>query len=163
MRTTVCLTASVLICLATLVSLVDQRTLSAADGGAGRGVAPAAAGRLNVLFLMTDEHHYRALSLAGCPYIQTPNLDRIGREGAWFTNATCVTPYCSPSRASLITGLYPHKHRILTNVGGRGGEQAVLPQDTFPNTETLLHRQGYATHQRGKWHLGEVGDFDCYE
>lgn len=157
-----CRTSFVVICLATLTSLVNQRTANAAEGGS-QGAAPAAAGRLNVLFLMTDEHHYRALSLAGCPYIQTPNLDRIGREGAWFTNATCVTPYCSPSRASLITGLYPHKHRILTNVGGRAGEQEALPQGAFPNTETLLHRRGYSTHHRGKWHLGPVGQFDCYE
>ena len=141
-------------CLAALAMPLTLRTIGAAEGGAGR---------LNVLFLMTDEHHFRALSLAGCSYIRTPNLDRIGREGAWFTNATCVTPYCSPSRASIITGQYPHRHRILTNVGGRGGGQAALPQDAFANTETLLHRQGYATHHRGKWHLGEVGDFDCYE
>ena len=104
MRTTVCRASSALICLATLTSLVSPRAVNAAEAGAGQGAAPAAAGRLNVLFLMTDEHHYRALSLAGCPYIQTPNLDRIGREGAWFTNATCVTPYCSPSRASLMAG-----------------------------------------------------------
>ena len=163
MKNTSRLTLSGLLCLAALAMPSNQRPLRAAESGAGRIETPAAAGRLNVLFLMTDEHHYRALSLAGCPYIRTPNLDRIGREGAWFTNATCVTPYCSPSRASLITGLYPHKHRILTNVGGRGGEQAALPQDAFPNTETLLHRRGYATHHRGKWHLGEVGQFDCYE
>jgi len=43
---------------------------------------------LNVLFLMTDEQHHRSLSLSGCPYIETPNLDRIGREGARFDNAT---------------------------------------------------------------------------
>ena len=110
MRITVYLTSSAVVCLATLISLVSPRAVDAAEGGAGQGAALAAAGRLNVLFLMTDEHHYRALSLAGCPYIQTPNLDRIGREGAWFTNATCVTPYCSPSRASLITGLYPHTY-----------------------------------------------------
>lgn len=81
MRTTLSLTSSALIGLATLSSLVNQSTVNAAEGGS-QGAAPAAAARLNVLFLMTDEHHYRALSLAGCPCIQTPNLDRIGREGA---------------------------------------------------------------------------------
>ena len=128
-----------------------------------RAASSAHAQRLNVLFLMTDEQHFRALSLVGCPYIETPNMDRIGREGALFTNATCVTPYCSPSRASMITGLYPSKHRILTNVSGRNRKQAPLPQDAFPNTESLLHAIGYATHHRGKWHLGRVGAFDCYE
>ncbi|MCX8036243.1 MAG: sulfatase-like hydrolase/transferase [Candidatus Sumerlaeia bacterium] len=124
---------------------------------------PKRPGGLNVLFLMTDEQHHRSLSLTGNPYIETPNMDRIGREGVCFENATCVTPYCSPSRASMITGVYPHRHGILLNVGGRGSRQAPLAQDAFPNTETLLHRRGYATAFRGKWHLGDLGDFDCYE
>ncbi|MFA6563086.1 MAG: sulfatase-like hydrolase/transferase [Verrucomicrobiia bacterium] len=117
----------------------------------------------NVLFLMTDEQHHRSLSLTGNRYITTPNMDRIGREGALFLNATCVTPFCSPSRASFITGLYPHRHRILTNVDGRHQGQQPLNQNAFPNTETTLHRAGYATAHRGKWHLGDTGDFDCYE
>lgn len=116
----------------------------------------------NVLFLMTDEQHYSSLSLTGNPYITTPNMDRIGREGATFLNATCVTPYCSPSRASLITGIYPHRHGILVNVDGKG-RQAALAQNSFPNTETILNRHGYATSHFGKWHLGNPGDFDCYE
>ena len=96
-------------------------TVAAGIGGTARCLsAPAVAGRPNVLFLMTDELHHRALSLTGNPYIQTPNMDRIAREGALFTNATCVTPYCSPSRASMITGVYPHRHGILQNVGNRG-------------------------------------------
>lgn len=120
------------------------------------------AGGFNVLFLMTDEQHYRSLSLTGNRYITTPNMDRIGREGALFLNATCVTPYCSPSRASFITGLYPHRHGILLNVDGKAA-QGPLDQGAFPNTETLLHRAGYATAHFGKWHLGDPGDFDCYE
>jgi arylsulfatase A-like enzyme len=112
---------------------------------------------------MTDEQHYRSLSLTGNPYIKTPNMDRIGLEGARFDNATCVTPYCSPSRASIVTGLYPHTHGILTNVSpGRSGQQP-LAQDAFPNTESLLFQSGYVTKHRGKWHLGDKGDFDCYE
>jgi arylsulfatase A-like enzyme len=90
-------------------------------------------------------------------------MDRIGREGARFDNATCVTPYCSPSRASILTGVYPHTHGILTNVSPGRNNQAPLPQEAFPNTETILHGRGYATGHRGKWHLGDKGDFDCYE
>ncbi len=59
-------------CLTALAMPLTLRTIGAAEGTASR---------LNVLFLMTDEHHFRALSLAGCPYIQTPNLDRIGAKG----------------------------------------------------------------------------------
>lgn len=101
---------------------------AAGTGGAARCFsAPAAKDRPNVLFLMTDEQHHRSLSLTGNPYIQTPNMDRIAREGALFTNATCVTPYCSPSRATMITGVYPHRHGILQNVGARADRNRLLP------------------------------------
>lgn len=137
----------------------------ALPGSVHCAAGPARAGGINVLFLMTDEHHHRALSIAGDTLIATPNLDRIGREGVRFENATCVTPYCSPSRATMITGLYPHTHGIQMNVGGKGtnASQAALAQNAFPNTETILHRRGWATGFRGKWHLGDLGDFDCYE
>jgi len=124
---------------------------------------PKSNSAVNVLFLMTDEQHHRSLSLTGNPYVETPHMDRIGREGVCFNNATCVTPYCSPSRASILTGLYPHTHGILTNVSPSRNNQPPLDQDAFPNTETILHDQGYATGHRGKWHLGDKGDFDCYE
>ncbi len=117
---------------------------------------------LNVLFLMTDEQHWRSLSLTGNTLIRTPHMDRIGREGARFDNATCVTPYCSPSRASFITGQYPHRHRILTNVS-KDAKQPPLKPDAFPNTEMLLHKAGWRTAHRGKWHLGDTGDFACYK
>jgi len=90
-------------------------------------------------------------------------MDRIGREGVRFDNATCVTPYCSPSRASIITGVYPHTHGILSNVSPGRNKQAPLDQGAFPNTETILHGKGWATAHRGKWHLGDKGDFDCYQ
>jgi len=143
--------------------------------GAAAGAATAMAGAvqcaaaekrkdgLNVLFMMTDEQHYRSLSSTGNPYIQTPNMDRIGKEGVLFRHATCVTPYCSPSRASIISGVYPHKHGILRNVTPKRNTQAPLPYDAFPNTEMVLHKRGYATKHRGKWHLGDKGDFPCYE
>ena len=151
---------------------LDRRQFLAATGAAALAAAPSTVrcatrekqkGGVNVLFLMTDEQHYRSLSLTGNPYIETPNMDRIGREGVMFKNATCVTPYCSPSRASILTGVYPHTHRILTNVSPGRNNQPPLAQDAFANTETVLHRKGYATGHRGKWHLGNKGNFDCYE
>jgi arylsulfatase len=119
--------------------------------------------RLNVLFLMTDEQHYRSMSVSGSPYIETPNMDRLAREGVRFENATCVTPYCSPSRASILTGVYPHTHGIHLNVTPGRSTQAPLPYDAFPNTEMTLQARGYTTAHRGKWHLGDKGDFPCYE
>jgi len=134
-------------------------------GGLGlRQIADAAQEKgLNVLFMMTDEQHYRSLSLTGNSYIETPNMDRIGKEGVLFTQYTCVTPYCSPSRASLITGVYPHTHGILYNVSPNRNTQKALSPGAFPNTECILHEEGYSLGHRGKWHLGDKGTFPCYQ
>ena len=134
-----------------------------APGAVQCATMPKREGRLNVLFLMTDEQHYRSLSATGNPYIQTPHMDRIAREGCLFDNATCVTPYCSPSRASIITGRYPHTHGIVLNVTPGRSPQTPLDPAAFPSTETILHEQGYAMGHRGKWHLGDTGAFPCYE
>jgi arylsulfatase A-like enzyme len=141
---------------------VNRSITMAASGAVKLEARPKTEDGINVLFLMTDEQHYRSLSLTGNPYIETPHMDRIGREGVLFKNATCVTPYCSPSRASLINGLYPHTHNILKNVSPRS-DQHALNQESFPNTESILHQRGYVTAHRGKWHLGEKGNFGCYE
>jgi len=161
---------------------MNRREFLKAAAGAAMAAAPASVycastpkkrDGINVLFLMTDEQHHRSLSITGNPYIQTPHMDRIAREGVLFENATCVTPYCSPSRASILTGVYPHTHGILVNVGARQqdphgaaagtGKEPPLKADAFPNTEMMLYKRGYATAHRGKWHLGDKGDFPCYE
>ncbi|MFM7976309.1 MAG: sulfatase-like hydrolase/transferase [Pirellula sp.] len=61
--------------------------------------------RPNVLFILTDDQRWDALSLAGHRHLKTPNIDRIGREGVYFRNAFCTTSLCSPSRASILSGL----------------------------------------------------------
>ncbi len=135
----------------------------AAPGTVRAASAPKQDGRPNVLFLMTDEQHHRSMSVRGSPYIETPHMDRLAREGALCENATCVTPYCSPSRASILTGLYPHTHGIHLNVSPNRNKQPPLDPDAFPSTETRLDAEGYAMGHRGKWHLGDKGDFPCYE
>lgn len=115
---------------------------------------------INVLMIMTDQHHWQALGAAGNPLIRSPNLDRLAREGARFELATCPTPFCSPTRASIVTGLYPHTHGFVANVkGGMPG----LKKGMFPTTENILADHGWATHHRGKWHLGKTGELGCYE
>jgi len=116
---------------------------------------------INVLFLMTDQQHHTAMSCAGHPLIRTPNIDRIAREGVRFELATCPTASCSPARASIITGLYPHTHGVVLNSYGKPGDG--LKDEQFPNTETILHARGYVTKHRGKWHIGPKSDFACYE
>ncbi len=113
---------------------------------------------LNILFLMTDQQHHRTLGCAGNELTHTPNLDRLAAEGVRFTHAFCPTPFCSPTRASIVTGLYPHRHGQNTNVRGR--EHAA--RSDWVTTEDMLFDRGYATGHRGKWHLGPKADFRAY-
>jgi len=114
---------------------------------------------INVLVLMMDQHHHAAMSCAGNPVIKTPNIDRLAREGVRFSNAVCATPYCSPTRASLVTGRWPHSTGIVVNCTP-GAPALTTGDDT---TEDILFDKGYATEQIGKWHLGAKSDFRCYE
>lgn len=105
--------------------------------------------RPNILFIMSDQLNADALSCYGGP-VHTPNIDRIAANGIRFNQATCTTPYCSPTRASIVTGMYPHAHGIVLNAGGRR-QQGIGMEDI--TTEKLLNQAGYKTHHYGKWHL----------
>ena len=113
-------------------------------------VAPRAA-RPNVVFIISDQFHHAAYAAAGNPVVKTPNLDRLASEGVRFSNAVCATPFCSPTRASFLTGIYPHSHHIIRNVGN--GEEGLDPR--IPSTEQILFENGYTCRQFGKWHLGD--------
>ena len=114
--------------------------------------------RFNILFMMTDQHHHGVLGCAGNPMVKTPNLDKLAADGAMFTDAICPTPFCSPTRASIITGMWPHTHGVVQNVQG---EKSALMDDTVA-TEQILFDKGYETFQMGKWHLGKTADMRCY-
>jgi arylsulfatase len=99
-----------------------------------------------VLILMPDELRADSLGYAGHPVFRTPHVDRIAREGVWFSNVYCTAPLCMPARASMITGTYPHNHHIQENAGS-------LPADD-ETYALLLQRAGYATAYVGKTHFG---------
>src|SRR5207248_5119675 len=93
-----------------------RRALALATLGALLPFAAAAgAERPNVLFIISDDQRWDALGAAGTKTIHTPVLDRLAREGVWFRQATIHVPQCSPTRATLLTGLPPHRHRWYSN------------------------------------------------
>lgn len=103
----------------------------------------------NFVFILIDDLRWDSLGCTGHPFLKTPNIDRIGREGAIFTNAFVTTPLCSPARGSFLTGQYVQTHGVVGNT--RDGEPISHKLVTFPK---LLHDAGYETAYVGKWHMG---------
>jgi N-acetylglucosamine-6-sulfatase len=106
--------------------------------------------RPNVVFILTDDQRWDAMSCAGHPFLKTPHLDRIAAEGARFANAFVTTSLCSPSRASYLSGLYAHAHQVINNFTDYPKNLASFPR--------RLHDEGYQTAYIGKWHMGEEDD-----
>ena len=104
--------------------------------------------RPNLLFILIDDLRFNAPAYAGHPFVKTPNIDRIAREGANFENAFATTPLCSPSRASFLTGRYVRSHGVLDNTDHNELSHQLI---TWPR---LLHDAGYETGYAGKWHMG---------
>jgi len=112
------------------------------------GESRSAQGRPNVVVVVVDDLRWDEFGAAGHPYLQTPNIDRLAREGAMFTSSFHAVPLCSPNRASILTGQYPSRHGIIDNVARNLASHALK---TFPMT---LQEEGYDTAFFGKWHMG---------
>jgi arylsulfatase A-like enzyme len=106
----------------------------------------------NVIVILSDDHRYDFMGfMQRAPaFLETPSLDRMAAQGAHIRNAFVTTALCSPSRASMLTGQYAHKHGVVDNT-------SPIPEGTvfFP---TYLQRAGYRTAWVGKWHMGEDRD-----
>ncbi len=104
----------------------------------------------NVVFILSDDHRYDAMGFLGHPFARTPEMDAMARNGVHLKNALVTTSLCSPSRASILTGLYTFRHRVIDN------NRAVPPGTLyFPQ---YLRQAGYATAFIGKWHMGRDAD-----
>lgn len=138
---------------------------------AARGSAPAA--RPNIVFILADDLGWRDLASTGSTFHQTPHLDRLRARGVWFRQAYAANPLCSPTRASVLTGLWParigitapacHLPQVVLDKGLAKGspKQRVLVAESLTRLKTdyvtlpeLLRETGYATGHFGKWHLG---------
>jgi len=102
--------------------------------------------RPNIIFIMSDDHAYQAISAYDDPLIQTPNIDRIAQEGMLFTNACVTNSICAPSRATILTGKHTHINGKIDNVFPFDTTNVTFPQ--------LLHNSGYQTAMFGKLHFG---------
>lgn len=139
-------------------------------GLASLAAAPLAAAParqpLNFVFILADDLGYTDLSSYGSSFYETPNIDRLAKQGVKFTNAYAACPVCSPTRASIMTGKYPARLGITNYLPGRhpvpyskliGTEPTQqLPLEEVTIAEALKP-EGYATGQFGKWHLGGDG------
>jgi N-acetylglucosamine-6-sulfatase len=105
---------------------------------------------LNVIFVLVDDLRFDALGFMRHPWIETPNLDALARSGVQLRNAFVTTALCSPSRASILTGQYAHRHRVVDN------NNPVPPGTTF--FPQYLQKAGYDTAFIGKWHMGGESD-----
>lgn len=104
----------------------------------------AAAERPNILFIMTDDHAAHAISAYGSRINQTPQIDRLAKEGMLFKNCFAVNAICTPSRAAILTGKYSHKNGVPV-FNRFDGSQWSVQKD--------LKKAGYQTAMIGKWHL----------
>jgi len=132
-----------------LAAIAILVTFACAGQRAGNGQTR----RPNILLIVSDDVGYADIGVYGSRDIPTPNIDRLARDGIRFTSAYVSAPYCSPSRAGLMTGRYPQRFGYEFNPDGSAEYGLPLTETTMGDR---LKAAGYRTALFGKWHLGSA-------
>jgi len=116
--------------------------------GCSPGLSEQSEQHPNIIYIMSDDHAYQAISAYGYGLNETPNIDRLAKEGALFTRACVTNSLCAPSRAVLLTGKHSFVNGKVDNV-----QPFNWDQENFPK---LLQANGYQTAMIGKIHLDGI-------
>ena len=117
----------------------------------GISLAQPKAEKPNIIFVLVDDLRWDAMGFTGqYPFLKTPNIDRLRAEGVHFQNAFCTHSLCAPSRATILTGMFPQTNGVSTNQEGR-----EFNPDKTPSFAQILQANSYKTGFIGKWHMAE--------
>ena len=139
------------------ISLGTGTLLTSCNLTGRRSIKNANSQKPNILFIFADDWGWGDLSCHGHPYVKTPNIDRLAKQGTDFTRFTVANGVCSPSRTAVMTGQFPARYIINGHFAWvQDNERRNMPDWLSPNAPLLpqfLKDSGYATAHYGKWHL----------